>query len=263
MRIAMARPFASLKKAIDILSLFDSEHQGFSAHEISKKSDMPLSTTYKYLDIFLKNGFLSKNVRTKKIFLGLTIFKMGLLAAEQISFVDVSVPFMDSLSKRSRETVILTVINGMEALCVDAIESPRMLRLTVKKGGTLPLHAGASQKILLAYQDKSFIDAVIERKGLVRINENTITDPEQLRSELELIRNKGFTESDLEVDSGAGAVAAPIFDHTGRLVAGLTIAGPAERILGENRQKLIDMVTDSARRISFELGHVKGPEKHS
>lgn len=211
----MSKPFASLEKATDILSLFDPEHQGLSAHDISKKLGMPLSNTYKYLDIFLKNGSLSKNVHTKKIFLGLTIFKMGVLAAEKVSFAHVALPYMNSLSEQSGETVILTVVYGMEALCVDAIESPKMVRLTVKKGATLPLHAGASQKILLDYQDESFIDTFIESRGFVRLNRNTITDPQQLKRELELIRVHGFTQSDSEVDAGAAAIAAPFLIKKG------------------------------------------------
>ena len=254
----MGRPFASIEKAIEILSLFESDQQGISAHEISKRLGMPLSTTYKYLDIFLKKEFLAKDAHTKKLFLGLTIFKMGNRAAERFSISNIAFPYMNSLSQQSRETVILTALYGMEAFCLESIESPRRVSLTVKKGTGLPLHAGSSQKILLAYQDESFIDAVIEKKGLVALNESTITDPEKLKKELELIRKQGFTQSESEVDPGAGSVAAPIFDHNGRMAAGLTLVGPADRILGKNREMLIDMVSDSAHRISLALGYVDG-----
>jgi len=135
------------------------------------------------------------------------------------------------------------------------VESPRIVRLTIRKGSTLPLHAGASQKVLLAYQDESFIDAMIEEKGLAKLNENTITDAAQLKNELELIRKQGFTQSVSEVDAGAGSIGAPVFDHSGGVTAGLTLVGPANRILGENRESLMDMVTDSARSISMELGY--------
>jgi len=253
----MSNPFASLEKAIAILTLCESEHRGLSAQEISQKLGMPLSTTYKYLDIFLRNNFLSKDERTKKFFFGMMIFKMGNLAAERISIVNIARPHMIMLSRQCKETVLLTVIHDMEALCVESIESPRMVRLSIRKGATLPLHAGSSQKILLAYQDEYFIDTLIENKGLVRFNENTITDPEKLERELELIRRQGFTESDSEIDPGAGSVAAPIFGFNGSITAGLTVAGPTDRIFGENREMLIDAVTDYAQKISFELGYVK------
>jgi len=257
MRNNMGKPFASIEKAIDILSLFETNHQGLLAHEISQKLGIPLSTTYKYLDIFLRKEFLSKDAQTKKIYLGLSIFKMGNRAAERFSISHIAFPYMNALSLETRETVILSAIYGMEALCIESIESPRRVILTVKKGASLPLYAGSSAKVLLAYQDESFIDAVI-KKGLEKLGENTITDPEQLKKELALIREQGFTQSNSEVDPGAGSVGAPIFDHNGGIAASLTVVGPTDRILqGETREVLISMVTDIAQKISRELGHVK------
>lgn len=252
----MGNPFTSLEKAIAILVLCESEHKGLTAQEISQKLGMPLSTTYKYLDIFLKNNFLSKDEHSKKIFFGMMIFKMGNQAAARISIGDIARPYMITLSSQCSETVILTAIYEMEALCVESIESPRMVRISIRKGSTLPLHAGSSQKILLAYQDESFVDTLIENKGLVKFNERTIIDPEELKKELESIRRQGFTESDSEIDPGAGSVATPIFDNKGSIIAGLTIAGPADRIFGEKREMLIDMAKDYALKISLELGYV-------
>ncbi len=251
----MGKPFASIEKAIDILSLFNSEQNEISANEISDRLGMPLSTTYKYIDIFLKKGFLSKDPHSKKITLGLTIFKMGILAAEKISLINVAVPYMKSLVKQSGETVVLTVIDGLEALCVETIESSRMVRLTIKPGSTIPLHAGATSKVLLAYQDDAFIEHMIKIAGLKKLNKNTITDQQSLKKELELIRKQGFAFSDSEVDSGAAAISSPIFEHKGILKAGLSVAGPTERIKSKEYDKLIFVVCDTARMISNDLGY--------
>lgn len=247
--------FSSIDRAIDILRMFDIRNQELSALEISNKLGIPLSTTYKYLETLLKKGFVSKDPGAKKYSLGLSIFRMGIVAAAKISYIDITFPHMISLAKECGETVILTIISGWEALCVEEIESARLVKLSVKQWATLPLYAGASSKILLAYQDDSFIDALIENTGLKRLNENTITDPVKLKKELSSIRDKGFAMSTSEVDSGAGAIAAPIFDHKRKLVAGISIAGPVERIFTEDNQKLIDMVTASAQKISFDVGY--------
>jgi DNA-binding IclR family transcriptional regulator len=248
-------PFTSIDRAIDILGMFNIRNQELSALEISKQLGIPLSTTYKYLDTLLKKGFFSKDPSTKKYSLGISIFKMGIVAAEKISFIDITQPHISSLAEKCGETVILTVINGWEALCVKEIESPRLVKLTVKQWATIPLYAGASSKILLAYQNDSFIDDLIKNTGLKPVNENTITDPVKLKKELASIRDKGFATSESEVDSGAGAIAAPIFDHKRKLVAGITIAGPDERLFNEDSQKLIDMVKETADKISFDMGY--------
>lgn len=254
----MKKTFASLERAIDMLSLFSTARQGLSALEISKSLSIPLSTTYKYLQIFLEKEFLTKDEETKRFYLGLSIFKMGILAGERISLLKIAHPHLNALAGYCEETVLLVVPHGREILCLDAIESPRMIKLTIKKGTTLPFHAGAPGKVLLAYQDESFIDAVIQNPGLIKLNENTITDPVQLSRELSLIKQQRYCQSHSEVDSGAAALAAPIFGHNGGIAAGLAIAGPADRILGENKEKLLSGIIQSARTISAELGYDEG-----
>jgi len=252
----MNKPFSSLEKAIDILNYFYCENHELSAQEISRQLCIPLSTTYKYLDVLLKKGFLSKNPVTKKIFLGLTIFKMGNLVAAKIKPIDVALPYMNDLATSSEETVMLTMVNGWEALCVEKIESPRRIKLSVATGDTLPLHAGGSSKILLAYQDEAFVTALIKNVGLVALTENTITDPAHLKNELKLIRERGYAYSESEVDQGATSAAAAVFDAKGRLVAGISVAGPAERINAETAQNLIQLVKENAGKISSDLGYL-------
>jgi DNA-binding IclR family transcriptional regulator len=251
----MEKSFASLEKAIDILNYFYSENQAFSAQEISGRLSIPLSTTYKYLDVLLKKGFLSKDPDTKKFFLGLTIFKMGNLVAAKIKPIDVAMRHMNDLASLSGETVTLTMVLGWDSLCVEKIESHRRIKLSVARGDTLPLHAGGSSKILLAYQEEAFVDAMIKNVALVALTENTITDPVRLKNELKLIRERGYAFSDSEVDHGATSAAAPIFDAKGRLVAGISVAGPGERINAEKARNLIEMVKESAAKISSDLGY--------
>ena len=252
----MDKPFSSLEKAIDILNYFYSENRALSAQEMSSQLSIPLSTTYKYLDVLLKRGFLSKNPDTKKFFLGLTIFKLGNLVAAKIKPIDVAQRHMKDLANLSGETVTLTIINGWESLCVEKIESPRRIKLSVAMGDTLPLHAGASSKVLLAFQDNAFVDAMIRNVGLVKLTENTVTDPDRLKNELKLIRSQGFAYSDSEVDYGARAAAAPVLDSKGRLAAGIAVAGPRDRINDETAQNLIQSVIESAGKISSDLGYL-------
>jgi len=105
--------------------------------------NLPSSTTYKYLDVLLGKGFLSKDPDSRNFFLGFEIPKMVDLVPIKTRLIDVAWPHIVSLSKLSRETVTLTVIHGWEALCIEKIESSKMMRLTVEWGSNIPLHAGA------------------------------------------------------------------------------------------------------------------------
>jgi IclR family KDG regulon transcriptional repressor len=250
----MGKPFGSIEKAFDILFLFNSECSEFSASEISDKLGMPLSSTYRYLEILAKKNILTKRVDTKKFTLGPSILKLGMLAGEKISLAGIAHPFMAKLAAKTNETVILTMVHGLEAICVDTIESNQLVRLSMKPGGTIPLHAGSTSKVLLAYLSESTVNEVIEFVGLEKINKNTITDPSALKRELQLIRNNGYAQSESEVDFGAASIAAPIFDYTNEIIAGLTIAGPSDRMKTYNPNELASLVCDSARRVSLALG---------
>lgn len=253
----MNKSFGSLEKAIQILSLFDSGISELSAQEISKALSIPQSTTYNYLKVFLQNEILQKNEKTNKFGLGFKIFKLGIFAAENISLLKIARPHLESIAARSKETAVLTVIDGVDVLCVDTVESPRLVKLTMKKGVRLPLHAGAPSKALLAHQPPAFIHDMIKRGALVKLNRNTITQPEDLERELSSIRTQGLSTSNSEVDLGAAAISVPIFDHGGRAIASISLVGPTEAIFMDDNQILIGLLREVSEKISSELGYVK------
>ncbi len=256
------KTFNTLEKVIDILCLFDLGHMELSAQEIAERVGMPLSTTYRYLQVFLKKQILSKDESSNKISLGLTVARLGLVACEKISVIEISHPYLKSLTDSCLETAALTVFDGMGLIYVDVVESPRPVKLSVGKGSILPLYAGSPGKAVLAYKDPSFIDYVIEATGLIKLGKNTITDRDELKKELAGIRRRGFSESDSEFDIGVGSVAAPIFDFKGRVIASISAAGPSDRI-AENRPGLIQQVMETARAISLDLGYRKDQNEYS
>ncbi len=253
----MSKSFGSLEKAIQILSLFDSGHRKLSAQEISEFLCIPSSTTYNYLKVFIQNEILAKDEKTNKFCLGFKIFKLGILASENFSLLEIVHPYLVSIAGRSRETVVLTVSDDLDVLCVDTVETPRLVKLTMKKGARIPLHAGAPGKAVLAYKGQTFLHEMIQRKGLTKLNRNTITDLEELKQALASIRRQGFSVSNSEVDTGTAALAVPIFDHEGLVIASISLIGSKEAIFREEQKELIEMLKDAGRGISAELGYVQ------
>lgn len=251
----MKKAILSLQKGLDILCSFDFDRDALSAQAISERLEIPLSTTYRYIQTLEEKGFLARDPDSRKYKLGLMLLQVGNIVASQMRFVDLIMPHMKSLSSLSGETVLLTVLRGWESVCIEKIEAPRLIKLSLETGSSLALHAGASSKILLAYQKDSFIDSMLQKTVLTRFTDNTITDPIALKKELETIREKGFAFSDHEVDLGVRAISAPVFDHKARLVAGLTVAGPSERMRNKNIPQLVQAVKESAQRASYALGY--------
>ena len=251
----MKKPITSLEKGLDILCSFDFAHGDLSAQTISERLKLPLSTTYRYIQTLEKKGFLTKNAGANKYKLGLMLLQLGNIVASQMKMVDIVMPHMKALALLSGETVLLNVAQGWESVCIEKIDTPKLMKVSHELGSSLPLHAGASSKILLASQEDSFIDSMLQNAVLARFTENTITDPVLLKEEMNAIREQGFAFSDREVDSGARAIAAPIFDFRGKVVAGITVAGPSERIDDENKFRLIQVVKDAAKGASSDLAY--------
>ncbi|MDR3566613.1 MAG: IclR family transcriptional regulator [Syntrophobacteraceae bacterium] len=258
----MNKSFNTLEKVMDVLSMFDLEHQEMSAQEIAQGVAMPLSTTYRYLQAFLKRGILSRDEATGRFSLGLAVARLGLLACEKISVIGVCHPYLKPLAESSCETAALTVLDGLGLVYVDVVEGPRSVKFSVGRGSALPLYAGSPGKAVLAFKDQAFIDKVIQTTRLAKLGKNTITEPERLRAELAGIRRLGFSESDSEFDLGVASIAAPIFDHRGEVIASLSVAGPTDRVI-QSKPKLIDLVLDAARSISTQLGYGKNWKSRS
>jgi IclR family KDG regulon transcriptional repressor len=250
----MRKPNLSLKKGLDILGCFSFDDHSLSVQQIASKLDVPLSTTYLYIETLEERGFLVRNSSGKNFKLGFMVFQIGNIVFLQMKLIDLALPHMKVLASLSGETVLLMMVTGSKALCIESIESDRLIRLSLKRGASLPLHAGAPSKLLLAHQTESFIESFLKRAVLTKYTENTTTDPETLKKELKVIREQGFSFSNQEVDMGDCAIAAPIPDESGKLVAGLAVAGPLERI-ERNKERMILWVKETALKITNDLSY--------
>jgi DNA-binding IclR family transcriptional regulator len=248
----MRKSNLSLKKGLDILGCFGFDDESLSVQQIASKLDIPLSTTYRYIETLEERGFLVKNSNGKNFKLGYMLFQIGNIVFLQMKLIDLALPHMKSLASLSGETVLLMMVSGAKALCIESIESDRLIRLSLKRGASLPLHAGAPSKLLLAYQKEPFIQSFLRNNALTKYTGNTTTEPETLKGELKMIREQGFAFSNQEVDMGDCAIAAPIPDENGNLIAGLAVAGPVERI-ERNKERTILWVKETALKIANDL----------
>jgi len=241
----------SFAHGLNILLLYETHTPYFTVPEISKRLGYSKSKTYRLIRTLIKYGLLQEYDHTSKYSLGLNAFRLGLLAQQQFNITVIARPFMKELSKMTKETVVLTAVNGTKAIVLDRVESDEPIRYTIfHPGASIPLHAGASSKILMAYLPEKDWDEIISKEGLRRYTANTITDKRSLKAHLRGIRKRGFGFSDQEVDRDVRAVAAPIFNAAGELAAGLSVAGPAYRIHKRKMNSWGRLVVQYAREIS-------------
>jgi len=252
---------ASMEKALDILLLFNSDRQELSATDISDAMGIPLSTTYKYLKALREKDFINKNSCSNKFHLGWTIFQIAIRHNDERRISDLAYCEMRSLAAAVGETILLTVLSDQKALCLEKVDSCRLVKISHDRGSVRPLHVGASGKILLAFQAPEFVSSYLGRDPLPRIDQESRID-----LQLQAIRQQGFAFSDSELDCGAIAIAAPVFNHTRQLVAGLTVAGPRDRMDNNKLGTWTQMVREKADILSRRLGcpdEVLSPNSHA
>lgn len=240
---------ATLKKGLSILSLFDKGHPIMSIPEITARLNLPESTAYRYIATLKSQGWIMEDSKPGYYRLGLKILELARVVKQQ-SIIDLSFPIMEQLSDQTGETVILAGIYDKKGICLGKDEGHHNLRVSYERGETFYLHAGATGKALMAYLSEEEQDSIIEEIGLPKLAENTITDPDKLRIELKRVREDGFAVSDGEVHQGVRAIAAPIYNDRGKVIANLTVGAPIHRLEGLRTEETIQMVIEAARKIT-------------
>lgn len=246
----------AVERTLDILLAFLRAGHELGITELSRTLTLPKATVHRLVSTLAGRGFLVRDPLTAHYWIGLNLFRLGNLFLSQTQVRQAALPVIRDLAAATGETVNLNVVIDRRRVCIEKAESIHDIRHFVELGRPSPLYAGASGKVLLAFQDGGEIQAVIA-EGLHALAPRTITDNERLLRSLAEIRRRGYAVSTDERVAGASAVSAPVRDSTGGVVASLTISGPSYRFTPDRAKHYADLVLEGASRISAALGHVK------
>ena len=245
-------PFNTLAKSFDIIDLLLKSKVDLSVIEISKELKMPKSTTYKYLAVLRDKGFLEYDSVAGTYLLGFKFLELASVVQAQSRLDKIAYPYMKKLFLETRETIILSVLKFDQAYCLERIEGEGGIVFSMQRGSHLPLHCGASAKVLLAFSDED-IDSLLNAGPLKKYTKYTNIDPIIIKKQLEEIRKLGYAYTDQEVDIGARAIAAPIINRQRKLAGGLCIVGPIQRMSDDRLKTLKKLVMNYAKAISEEV----------
>jgi DNA-binding IclR family transcriptional regulator len=236
----------SLARGLQVLSIVVSNGVQ-RADAVASASGLPLSTTYRYIGTLVEAGFLIDLGGSYAP--GPRVLEISRAGNRYRQLVEIAQPTLRQMVKQTGETALLTVRSGTSALCLDRVESPQPVRLSFEPGALMPLYAGASGKVLLAYAPAPLIEEVLG--GVTPLTENT-PSPSQLRRDLEQIREQGYTITDGELDVQVIGAAAAIF--VGReMVGAVTVAGPSFRLTTAQLEQIVTCVRDGAATIGRGL----------
>lgn len=247
----------SAYRTLLVLQTFVTPPHRFSLAELTARTGIEKNQLYRSLKTLEQAGFLESDSESRFVLTPLlNQLSFATIYAQRQSLVNVAKPYLDEIVETTGESVHLFVRAGDVAVCIDARESPQLVRVASILGISVPLHAGAVPKAILAFLSEESQEAVLgQLKQLPAYTHKTIHNPETLRQTLQKIREQGYAVSDEDYDASARGVGAPIFDDKGEVIGGISVGGPSFRVSDEVLASFSQLMTRVARDISRKLGH--------
>ncbi|MFE5027471.1 IclR family transcriptional regulator [Streptomyces sp. NPDC056656] len=236
-----------LGRAADIMAAFNDGRQVLSLGDLCERTRLPKSTLHRLADQLCGVGWIERDPGGYRV--GLRMFELGNLAATGSRLQEAALPHLQALSARTGMAAQLGVLDRAEVVYLERVTAGP-LRLPTRRGGRKPAHCTALGKALSAFDDDA-VDGVLDAP-MPRRTERTITDPLQLRSELQQVRELGVAFDRGEGYEGLGCVAVPVHDGD-RVVAAVSVTGPLGQLrwaaLAEAVQGTAAAVRNANRRV--------------
>jgi DNA-binding IclR family transcriptional regulator len=246
-------------RTLDILAMFTDEQPMVTGLLVADRIGVARSTAYRYLQSLVSARFLEE-APGGGFQLGLRILELARLARRTFGLSEIAAPIIDELAHDVGETVLLTRRTGDLVVCLDRAESHQhRIRISYERGTVLPVNAGASATVLLAWTDPDEVRTLLSGVELKRFTDATLTDVDALLSRMQRIRSDGYAVARSEVDPDIMGIAAPIWgSREGEVVAAVSVVGLGSRIPSKIERTIIAKVRLAAARISEQYSVVQG-----
>jgi len=245
----------TIEKAIDILEVFLRQKDEIGLVGLANLSGLNVSTAHRIASTLVKRGYLNQQQRGERYSLSPKLLQFSNIIRKRIKIRDVALPYLYKLNKIIDENANLAILSADGAVFIESVESSRSLRLFLQVGAIEPLHCCAVGKVFLAHMQDKELERFLNRKGLPRYTENTISDVSKLKQELSIIKQEGIAIDNEEFVLGAKCVGTPIKDVNGNVVAAVSISGPSARLNDGRVQELKSLVKSCGLEISRAIGY--------
>jgi IclR family transcriptional regulator, KDG regulon repressor len=243
----------AVERALQILSCFDDQHQERGISEIAQAVDLHKATAHRIVTTLVNYGYLERAGDGQKYRLGLVLPELGFKVIRRMDLRREALPHMLQLVEQWDETCDLSVFDQGQVFYVEVVKGNRALSIAAAVGQRLPAYCTASGKLFLAYLPNDALESYLSRP-LISYTENTITSKEELLKRLKTIRSQGYAVDKEEMEEGVYAIAAPICNDQGKMVAAMSVPSPVSRLDDEREVEIIESLKQAALNISRRLG---------
>jgi len=242
-------------KAFKTLDIVASSQSDLSIQDVADHLKTDKVTAYRMLITLHNAGYLVKNEETKRYRLSYKVVSLcrNLLAENEVT--NLIMKTLKELSQKTQETLHYSVMDGHEAVLIHRVKGSQLVNVDFQIGDRSPLHCTSIGKVLLAYQEPSIVNHIIDA-GLARFASNTIVDPEAFRKELRKIKLEGYGLDDHEFADNMRCIAVPVFENGGVVRSGISISGPDSRLTVEKLYELKGPLIEASSTLSRQLGGI-------
>ena len=246
------RSVQSVDRALDLLEALASADGEVAITALATRTTLHVSTVHRLLATLLRRGYVRQNPDTSRYYAGA---KLATLAEGRSRYGELRLrarPLLRSITEATRETANLVVLDDTQAVYIETVPSPQVVRLFTAVGNRTPLHATGAGKALMAALPAQRRDALVERLDLRGHTARTIVERSALRRALDEIREKGYAIDDEEYDEGVRCVAVAV-GPPGAPVAALSISAPSNRLSRPRCAELVPLLRRTAAELAESI----------
>jgi DNA-binding IclR family transcriptional regulator len=247
-------------RVADVLLVFTEGPSTIGVSRIARELELSKAVVYRILRSLAARGMVELDPVSREYRLGPAAAALGARALRESDLRSASLDVLRRLRDEVGETATLTSMVAHGRVYLDQFEGLHEIKMTVELGRRFPLHAGSSGKCMLAFLPEPQCAEVLAGE-LPRLTAQTVVDPDALRSELDVVRARGYATSGGERQPDAGSVAAPVFNVSGTVVGAISVCGPRYRITPEFVEKAAPRLTAAAAEISRRMGWSAVPSR--
>jgi len=241
----------SVERTLRILFCIAGARHPMSLSEIGAEVEIDKATTMRLLNTLETFRLVKRDPGSRKYSIGSAAWQ--LTSAYQSDFRLAAEPHLQALKETTGESASLVVERGLERVVVTSVEATHELRVVPTSNSVVPVYAGASGRVLMAFMPDEQRDRIISITGLKPVNARGLTDRQSYLASLDKVRANGYAVSLGDVTLGTVAVAAPVFDQNRRIRAVVSLRGPEARMTPDRIDALAKLVVEAADRIGGDL----------
>lgn len=241
----------SLERGLAVIRAFSASRPSLTLSEVAAATGVTRAAARRFLLTLVDLGY----VRSDGRYFSLTarVLELGYAYLSSLTLPEVAEPHLEDLVASVNESSSMSVLDGTDIVYVARVPVSRIMTVAISVGTRFPAYATSMGRVLLAGLPEPDLDKILAELRLEPLTGRTITSPEAFRSELTRIRGQGWSLVNQELENGLRAVAAPVRDSAGRVVAAVNVSAHANRTLESMRRDLLPPLLAATAAIERDL----------